>query len=160
MCHAVVTISITQQEHFVCLRAPTPTAAAVCICGAPCCTATHMFELLSGCCPVLHTLQQRRQVCTSCGVIVGPGYFYFKGVTNRTPPANRYQHVVEHVDPAAAVLQQGAADSAGDEQGAPRREMLHLFIFSESAVVMGAAFQKVFFHVRPLPGCCTRGGGQ
>jgi hypothetical protein len=75
---------------------------------------------------------------------VGPGYFYFKGVTNRTAPANRYQHDEEQADPAD-VWGQAAGDSQEDEE---RREVLHVFIFSESAVVMGSAFQKVFLHVR------------
>jgi hypothetical protein len=86
---------------------------------------------------------------------VGPGYFYFKGVTNRKAPANRYQQQQEHADPVAAVLGQADDD---EQQEAPRREVLHVFIFSESAVVMGAAFQKVFFHVRHLTGSGTRGG--
>lgn len=114
---------------------------------------------LAGCCLLPHALQQKRKECKSCGVIVGPGYFFFKGVTNRTPPANRYQHGEEQAD-LAAVLQQAAADSSqqDEEGGGARRELLHVFIFSESAVVMGAAFQRVFFHVRHTAFGGHRGG--
>lgn len=104
-------------------------------------------------------LLQKRKHCNACGVIVGPGYFYFKHrSSNRQPP------VRDSLDPAAGeeeadglsglFAQQGGGSSCdcGDDAEREQLQERHYFVLhgqgQDSALIMADGYQRLFMQAR------------